>query len=240
MNIKLDQFEGPLDLLLHLIEKAEVDIYDIPIADITKQYLQVLQEAKELELGVTSEFLVMAATLLSIKSRMLLPPSANSDEQREEGEYLDPRQELVEKLLEYKQYRAISEVLREKEEGRSLVFSRLPMDLSHLPIQEIPNPELSPELLLRALVLLYESKKSPQPIRKVEREEISITQCIAEIRIQLRKGNLFFSQLVSRIHSKERIVTTFLALLELMKQQQIVCTQHHVFEDIQISWVTTE
>lgn len=232
MNIKLDMFEGPLDLLLHLIQKAEVDIYEIPIAKITKQYLDVLYEAKELVLELTSDFLVMAATLIAIKSRMLLPPAPECE--KEEGEWPDPRHELVEKLLEYKRYKMISEMLREREEDRSRVYSRLPMDLTQFPVKEIQDTGLSPEVLLRALLSLAQSKKPLDPIRNIQREEISIVSCIGEICGRLQSGRVRFSQLFPGIVTRERIITTFLALLELIKQQRVLCRQHNLFGDITI------
>ena len=124
---KLETFEGPLDLLLHLIDKNEVDIYNIPISDITDQYMAYLQTMQEFQLDVTSEFLVMAATLLSIKSKMLLPkpPVINIEGLEEEA---DPRMELVQKLLEYRKYKGIAEHLREMEIGRSLIYTREPED----------------------------------------------------------------------------------------------------------------
>lgn len=225
-------FEGPLDLLLHLIEKAEVDIYDIPIAEITKQYLDVLYEAKELVLDITSEFLVMAATLIAIKSRMLLPPDPKREEQ-EHGQWLDPRHELVEKLLEYKRYKVISDVLRLKEEDRARVYSRLPMDFKQFPVEEIQDTGLSPDELLRALISLVQSRKPVDPIRNIEREEVSISSCIEEICSRLQGGKILFSQLLPmNMITKDRIITIFLALLELMKQQRVICRQHDLFGDI--------
>lgn len=128
---KLDTFEGPLDLLLHLIDQEEVDIYDIPIARITDQYMEYMEQLESIELETTSEFLVMAATLLAIKSKMLLPkPPAIDIGMDIEDEGVDPREELVQRLLEYRKYKAIAEELRDKELARSLIYSREPIDLT--------------------------------------------------------------------------------------------------------------
>lgn len=144
----------------------------------------------------------------------------------------------MEKLLEYKQYKAISELLREREEDRSRVYSRLPMDLSQFPIEEIKDTAgLSSDELLRALVSLVQSKKPLNPIRNIEREEVSIARCIGEICNRLQRGKVLFSQLFSVDISRERIITTFLALLELMKQQRVLCRQHDLFGEISIESV---
>ncbi len=143
VTVKLETFEGPLDLLLHLIDKAEVDIYDIPIKDITDQYMEYLDAMQELELEVTSEFLVMAATLLSIKSKMLLPKPPVVDLEFDDymmDEDYDPRAELVAKLIEYRKYKAIADHLRDKEVERSLIFTREPEDLTPYVSTVIENP----------------------------------------------------------------------------------------------------
>ncbi|SFJ90070.1 segregation and condensation protein A [Thermoflavimicrobium dichotomicum] len=237
IKIKLDMFEGPLDLLLHLIEKAEVDIYEISIAKITSQYMQVLAEAKELQLEIASEFLVMAATLLAIKSRMLLPKQEILEDEQliEEDEWIvDPREELIERLLEYKRYKRLGELLREREEARSKVYTRPPMDLT--PYAPDPNPVegLTVDDLLQAFVDVLKTHKQSEPMTKVAREEISVSARMDEIYQQLlREGKLIFSKLLrwSEI-TKERVITTFLALLELMKLKKIICYQDQLFGEI--------
>src|SRR4051812_323235 len=141
-NIKIDAFEGPMDLLLHLINRLEIDIYDIPMAEITDQYLSYIHTMQHLELDIASEYLVMAATLLAIKSKMLLPKhedESNLDENDESFD-LDPRDELVEKLLEYKKYKQAALEFKTLEEERSLMFTKPPMDLSEY-IKEAANEQ---------------------------------------------------------------------------------------------------
>ncbi|WP_341539274.1 segregation and condensation protein A [Hazenella coriacea] len=244
MKIKLDSFEGPLDLLLHLIEKAEVDIYEVPIAKITDQYVHVLSEAQELELEVASEFLVMAATLIAIKSRMLLPKQELEEEDFDllEEEWMDPREELVERLLEYKRYKRLGEVLREREEERSKVYSRSPMDLTPYIPDVNPVEGLTADDLLQAFVEALKNQKPPEPMTKVAREEISVSARMEEIFQELlEKGHLFFSRLLCWDEvTKERVITTFLALLELMKLKRIVCRQNDLFGDILVEKMEVE
>lgn len=239
VKIKLDMFEGPLDLLLHLIEKAEVDIYQVPIAQITDQYMQIIHEAQEMELEVASEFLVMAATLLAIKSRMLLPKQELTEEEMmnsEEEWFVDPRTELVERLLEYKRYKRLGEVLRQREEERSRVYTRPPMDLEPYMPEVNPVEGLTPDNLLQIFVDVLKNRKQDEPIAKVSREEISVSARMEEIYEELmQKGQLFFSKLLNwDIVTKERVITTFLALLELMKVKKIVCRQDRLFGEILI------
>jgi segregation and condensation protein A len=245
VKIKLDMFEGPLDLLLHLIEKAEVDIYQVPIAQITDQYMAILAEAQEMELEITSEFLVMAATLLAIKSKMLLPKQELVEEDfmmEEDDWFVDPRAELVERLLEYKRYKRLGEVLRAKEAERRKVFSRPPLDLTPYTPEVNPVDGLTPDDLLQAFVEVLRNQKPPEPMTRVAREEISVSARMEEIYRELtEKGQLFFSHLIhwERV-TKERVITTFLALLELMKLKKIVCRQQSLFGEILIERLEVE
>ncbi len=240
INIKLENFVGPLDLLLHLIEKAEVDIYEIPIAQITDQYLQILEEVKEQQLEIASEFLVMAATLLAIKSRMLLPKQEMKEESESEEEWLvDPQEQLVERLLEYKRYKRLGEWLREREAERSKVYTRLPIDFTPYRAKSSPVEGITADQLLRVFVELLRTEQETNPLTKVAREEISVSARIDEIQQQLhREKKLIFSKLLGRRRrSKEWIITTFLALLELMKAKQVVCYQSDLFGEIFIEQV---
>lgn len=237
-RIKLDQFEGPLDLLLHLIEKSEVDIYEVPIAQITHQYMTVLSSQAEWELEVASEFLVMAATLIAIKSRMLLPKpeKLEFEELKEASETFDPRQQLVERLLEYKRYKRIGEMLREKEADRSRLYVRPPIDLTPYTPPQNPVEGFTADDLLKTFVQLLEEKQEEEQVATVVREEISVKDRMEEI-VQLleEKNFLHFEELFQqRPKTKDHLITTFLALLELMKLHQIVCTQDSVFSEILI------
>lgn len=238
-SIKLDSFEGPLDLLLHLIERAEVDIYDIPIAEITEQYLHILEEAQEQQLEIASEFVVMAATLLSIKSRMLLPKKEEQVFQPLldiDVEETDPREELVQRLLEYKRYKMIAEQLRAMETGRSQVYTRPPEDLTPYIREEQPVLHVTLYDLLAALEKLYKRRLEPQPLASVARDEISVKDRMQQITqlLSVAGGTIRFSQLFSVKISKTELVATFLAILELMKEKRISCVQNRLFSDILI------
>ncbi|WP_139489233.1 segregation/condensation protein A [Brevibacillus dissolubilis] len=239
-SIKLDSFEGPLDLLLHLIDRAEVDIYDIPIAQITEQYLSTIHTMQELHLEIASEFVVMAATLLSIKSKMLLPRKEEHVFQPlfdMDVEEADPRDELVMRLLEYKKFKQMAEQLREMETGRSQVFTRPAEDLTPY-VREEEKPVLNVSLydLLAALEKAFNRINTKDPITKVSRDEISIKDRMKEIRtlIKVGGGMVRFSQLFSSQVTRTEVVTTFLALLELMKTKAITCVQNQLFADILI------
>jgi segregation and condensation protein A len=246
VNIKLDQFEGPLDLLLHLIDKAEVDIYEIPIAKIADQYMDILFAAEELELEMASQFLVMAATLLAIKSKMLLPQPALLEKERTSTaeEWLDPREELVERLLEYKRYKRLGEVLQEREAERSKIYSRLPLDLTRYASEVNPVEGLNPDDLLQALAeVLQHRKPADEPFTHVARAEFSIGDRMKEIYQELsQQETLFFKKLfIWEKVNKEWVITTFLALLELMRLKRIVCRQSHLFGEIRIEkWEVNE
>ncbi|WP_027093699.1 segregation and condensation protein A [Cohnella thermotolerans] len=247
---KLETFEGPLDLLLHLIDKAEIDIQDISISEITDQYMSYLDAMQELELDVTSEFLVMAATLLSMKSRQLLPKPPVTDEPwvtvEEEGE--DPREELIRKLLEYRKYKAIASQLREQEYERSLVFTRDPADLAPF-VPDIPrNPVegLHVADLVRAFRKAMRRVAGRNRIAAIQRDEISIKDRIRDIIDALKArasdgdGKVLFSQLIGDQMDRQEVVVTFLAVLELMKRRIVSCYQNRLFDEIVLSWTGKE
>lgn len=242
VTYKLELFEGPLDLLLHLIDKSEIDIYNIPIAVITDQYMEVLNGMQELELDVTSEFLVMAATLLSIKSQMLLPkpPVFHLDDEYGLDEDYDPRAELVQKLIEYRKYKSIAEDLRDKEQARSLIYTREPDDLTPFVTQKVENPVkgLSVADLVLAFQRALRKAKSRQTIARIRRDEISVKDRMKEIAGVLSEngGQALFSALLDEDYHREDVVVTFLAILELMKVKQIVCYQNRLFDDIVLRW----
>ncbi|WP_274364459.1 segregation and condensation protein A [Paenibacillus thermotolerans] len=242
MNVtyKLPSFEGPLDLLLHLIDKAEVDITNIPISEITDQYLEFVSLMEEMELEVASEFLVMAATLLAIKSKMLLPkpPVVEIDMEWEEDE-TDSLEELVSKLIEYRKYKAIAEHLREKELDQSLVYTREPHDLAPYAAEaEKPSPVegLDTFDLLLAFRKALRRAANRNAVAKIRRDEVSVKDRMRDVLHLLRDagGKILFSRLFDERTTKDELVVSFLALLELMKMKKISCFQHKVFEDIVI------
>lgn len=237
INVKVEGFEGPLDLLLHLIQHLEIDIYDIPMAEITEQYMLYIHTMKELELDVASEYLVMAATLLAIKSKMLLPKQEEEIvDDIEEWEPEDPREELVTKLIEYKQFKEAAKLLKEKEAERGQIFTKPPADLSSYAKEEAPLKDLQVTVyeMIAAYHKMLRRKKLKQPLSaKIAREEIPIEEKMDEILKTLRSTGKRqkFSELFSDT-GKEVIVVTFLAILELMKRNEIVAEQDENFSEI--------
>lgn len=238
VTYKLPSFEGPLDLLLHLIDKAEVDITNIPISDITDQYMEYMALMEELELEIASEFLVMAATLLSIKSKMLLPkpPVVDLDFEYEEPE--DSLEALVQKLIEYRKYKSIAEHLRDKELEQSLVYSREPHDLTPYAVVEPRNPVegLDTFDLLLAFQKALRRSSNRNAVAKIRRDEVSVKDRMRDVLRLLRRqgGRVLFSKLFDRSATRDELVVSFLALLELMKMKKITCFQHGRFDDIVI------
>ena len=239
--VKLEVFEGPLDLLLHLIEKNKIDIYDIPIVEITDQYMEYIHAMEREDLNVMSEFLVMAATLLDIKCRMLLPKEVN-----EEGEEEDPRAELVEKLLEYKMYKFMSYELKDKMDEAANVFFReatIPEEVSQYK-EPVDPRELLVGMTLEKLNAIYKSVIRRQedkidPIRSkygtIEKEEVSLSDKMLEVREFAREHRKFsFRNLLERQCSKVQVIVTFLSILELMKMGHIHVQQEELFDDISI------
>lgn len=240
VQIKLDQFEGPLDLLLHLVEKAEVDISQISIVEITDQYMRILSESESLELEIASEFLVMAATLVAIKSRMLLPQPKKQDtsDGQADEEWLDPREQLVERLLEYKKFKRLGEMLGERENKWQQYYRRSPMDLTPYTKTKNPVEGITPDDLLEVFVSFLKKEKE-MPLTSVAYEEVTVEDRIREIERELEQNHyLTFQQLLpSTNNSKEWVITTFLALLELIKLKKIICHQEDVFSEIWIEKV---
>jgi segregation and condensation protein A len=227
-RVKLDVFEGPLDLLLYLIRKNEVDIYDIPIAEITRQYLEMLNVMRTLNLDIAGEFLVMAATLTHIKSRMLLPtPPAGEEE--EEGE--DPRKELVDRLLEYERFKEAAQSLEKKDILERDVFTRTQTE-DREGEEEL---ELSLFELIEALQQVLR-RSSHELVHEITLERISVEERITEIldRLNSSGGEVEFTNLFEGEPTKEIIIFTFLALLELMKMRMVRVYQRRTFHSIKI------
>lgn len=241
IEVKLGTFEGPLDLLLHLIEKNKVNIYDIPISMITTQYLNYLDEMRKADLDVMSEFLVMAATLLQIKSQMLLPKQKD-----ERGEEQDPRSELVQRLLEYKIYKYASVGLRTREIDAEKHFFKeasLPKEVAIYeepidPVKVVQEQQVTVSELKKIFEFVMqkrEEKKDPirSGFKEIKREEVKIEDKIESIRLQMKESkNLNFRQLLEKQSSKIEIVVTFLALLELMKMGDVLVEQEEIGEEI--------
>lgn len=240
LDIKLQVFEGPLDLLLHLIDKNKINIYDIPIVSITEQYLQYLRSMQELNMDIMSEFLVMAATLIQIKAKMLLP----KEEKEEEEEEGDPREELVKRLLEYKMYQYAAEELKELQvDASKMLYKQATIPKEVLVYEEpIDLKELVDGLTLTKLHEIFQSvmkrqKEKIDPIRsrfgKIEKEEISVEEKMETIREQMRGlSRIRFRALLEVQASKVQVVVTFLAILELMKMGALIVRQEQLFGDI--------
>ena len=208
LTVKLQVFEGPLDLLLHLLDKNKVNIYDIPIVEITNQYMEYIREMKRQDLNVMSEFLVMAATLIDIKSKMLLPAKETEEEEAE-----DPRAELVEQLLEYKMYKCISYELKDRQ-----------MDAEKVMFKE---PTIPDEV----------DKIDPvrSKFGKIEKEEVSLSDKMAYLeQYAMSHPHFSFRSLLEAQCGKMEIIVTFLAVLELMKMGKITIYQDKIFDDIRI------
>lgn len=240
--VKLQVFEGPLDLLLHLIDKNKIDIYDIPIVEITNQYMEYIQAMEKSDLNVMSEFLLMAATLLDIKCRMLLPKEVN-----EEGEEEDPRQELVEQLLQYKMYKYMSYELRDRQvEGERILYKEptIPEEVKNYE-EPVDLDELLGDLTLTKLNQIFRDviKKQGDKIDtvrskfgKIEKEEVTLPEKMDYVENYARTHKKFsFRTLLEDQCSKTQIVVTFLAILEMMKTGKIKIEQEQLFDDILIT-----
>ena len=243
ISVKLQVFEGPLDLLLHLIDKNKVNIYDIPIAMITEQYMEYVEQLKKEDLNVVSEFLVMAATLLDIKSRMLLPKEVD-----EEGNEEDPRAELVEKLLEYKLYKAMAQELKDKHTDAERTYYKKqsipeavaaytpPVDLTEV-IGDTTLMRLN--RIFADVCKRKEDKIDPvrSKVGKIEKEEVTVSDKLVFVTDYAREHKKFsFRTLLTKQSSKPQIVVTFLALLQLMKEGVLyIEPQEQPFDDIRIT-----
>jgi segregation and condensation protein A len=223
-RVKLEAFEGPLDLLLYLIRKEEVSIYDIPIARITEQYLDYLRAMEELDIAVASEFLVMAATLIHIKSQMLLPRDPILNQEPVE----DPRSELVQQLLEHQKFKAAANLLHQRAIIESGSFGR----------GEIESDRQNPEIratVFQLFELFREAMARQQAMAEIEivRDQVTLAEKIAEIKMIIaQKGEASARMLFERARSRNEMVTIFLAILELVKELIIRLVQEEAFGDI--------
>ena len=240
ISYKLDAFEGPLDLLLHLIEKNKINIYDIPIAEITEQYLEYVNRLEEEDLEIVSDFLIMAVTLLEMKAKMLLP------KQEEDIEEVDPREELVQRLLEYKRYKRMSKLLTKREESAPLSIRKEPSIPEEV---ERYSPPLDLAGLLRGIDLFRLRETMKEILRrkedrkdtlrsnfgKIKREKISLEGKIKDVLAYARRhGRFSFRQMLKNSKGRSETVVSFLAILELMKMGKICLTQEKAFSDLDI------
>lgn len=225
-KVKLEVFEGPLDLLLYLIKKDQIDIYDIPIAHITKQYLEYVQLLESLNIEVAGDFLVMAATLIYIKSKMLLPPEPKIEGEEDLNE--DPRMELVEQLLEYQKFKSAANMLYEKAEIEGACYSRGALETDK------NNPEITATVvdLLRVFKDILDRAKAVKEM-EIHREEMSMSEKLKQIRTLLaERKEINVREVFEMAHSKRELILTFLAFLELVKESKILLVQQQLFGDI--------
>ena len=240
--VKLEVFEGPLDLLLHLIDKNKVDIYDIPIVEIANQYMEYIKAMEEKDMNIMSEFLLMAATLLDIKCRMLLPKEVN-----EEGEEEDPRAELVEQLLQYKMYKYMSYELKDRQlDGELLMFKeptipdevkehQEPVDLDVL-LEGVTIGKLN--AIFKDIMRRQNDKIDPvrSTFGKIEKEEVTVDDKLEYLNQYIVSHKKFsFRELLTKQKSKLQVVVTFLAILEMMKVGSVTVVQENTFDDIIIT-----
>ncbi|MCI1930800.1 MAG: segregation/condensation protein A [Clostridia bacterium] len=237
ITLKLENFTGPLSLLYHLIEKSKIDIYDIPIAEVTRQYMAVIDDAKSRNMDIMSEFLVMAATLIEIKSRMLLPKNENSEEEKP-----DPREELVKRLIEYRKYVSFAEKLKERESYGFTVLYKKPDPL----IEEIRKNENNKKFLNgitfddleKALEDVYKRNENKidhmrSGFKKVERDQFTIEEKVQYLKDLLYvTPKVIFADIFRNDTLRSEIAVTFLALLELIKNGYVLITQKKIFGDI--------
>ena len=242
LPVKIENFEGPLDLLLHLIDVNKFNIFDIPIVEITEQYLEFVRNMETKDLNVMSEFLVMAATLLEIKAKMLLPIEVDED-----GEEIDPREELVQKLLEYKMYKYMSYELKDRMQDAAKAMYKDPTIPEEVEgyIEPVDLEKLIGDLTLKKLNDIFQSVMKRQndkvdPIRskfgKIEKEEVSLEDKLDFVENYAKEhGTFSFKSMLEGQKRKMQLVVTFLAILELMKVGKIVIKQEAAFGDIIIT-----
>lgn len=244
ISVKLEAFDGPLDLLLHLIEKNKIDIFDIPIAEITEQYMDYVAQMETKDMDVMSDFMVMAATLIRIKSKMLLPAETN-----EEGEEEDPRAELVERLLEYKMYKYASYELKDRQMDASRILykdSSIPEEIADYK-EEVDVGQLLSDVSLSRLQRIFRDIMKKQvdkidPIRSkfgnIEKEQVSLADRVLYIEEYAMLHQQFnFRRLLEEQDSKLTLIVTFLGILELMKVGKLKIVQENIFDDIWITYV---
>jgi segregation and condensation protein A len=237
-KVKLEVFEGPLDLLLYLIKKEEVDVYDIPIERITNQYMEYLSIMKLLNLEVAGEFLVMAATLMYIKSRMLLPADQQIvDGEAEDGE--DPRWELIRQLVEYKKFKDAAYQLGRREEEQANIFVRQNPDAGIEIDADIPMAEVSIFDLINAFNEVLKKASAKEDFREIYEEKFTVSDKIEEILYTLRdRSQIVFRELFERASSRAEVVVTFLAMLELIRLKRLRVRQEDAFGEIQVTKVS--
>lgn len=227
-TLKINDFEGPLDLLLHLIKEAKMNIFDFSVEQIVKSYLDFINKMQEINLTVASSYLVMASELIEIKSRMLLP--RHEEEEEEE----DPKERLINKLIEYQKYKEVTETFKELEEKRKEIFTKLPENLNEF-VESTPlnNSNLTVDDLLNAFSKFLERQKDNVVLEtKITKKEITVEERKRDIKEKIfKKGRMKFFELFD-ILNKEYVVVTFLAVLEMVRKNELNIIQENNFDEI--------
>jgi len=232
-KVMINEFEGPLDLLLHLIKENNIDIYEIKIEEITKQYLDYIKVMKDLNLSVASEYLVMASELLEMKSKMLLP--RKKEEEKDEYEE-DPREVLIERLLAYKKYKEVTSEFKDLELTRRLVITKEPENLSLYAKEEENDANLGVDDLINAFNELMKRKELDKPLAtKITKKELSITDKVKSIRNILKAKKIVRFEELFESSTKEEIIVSFLSVLEMVRKNEIVLKQDNNFNTITVS-----
>lgn len=233
-KIMINEFEGPMDLLLHLIKKSDIDICDISVEEITKQYLDYIKEMEKLDLDIASEYLIMAAELIEIKSSILLPKQTIDEDEYEE----DPREKLIKRLIEYKQYKEMMPEFKQMEIDRKQMYSKDPSDLSNFKTidENIDLGDIGLNDLMEAFNKFLERKKLEQPLNtKITKKEYSVGERSSEIKNILKtKKKVEFEELFEEVN-KDYVVVTFLSILVMAKKQELKITQDNNFSKIILS-----
>ncbi|MFA6327739.1 MAG: segregation/condensation protein A [Bacilli bacterium] len=228
-RIKINEFEGPLDLLLHLIKESDIDIYDIKISEITKQYLDYIKAMEEMNLSIASEYLVMASELIELKSKMLLP----KNEEEFEDDYESPEETLIRKLLDYKNYKDITKTFKELEQERFNFYTKLPSNIDEYQDEDNICESKDISLLLDAFAKFIERSEEQKPLHtKITTKEISLKDRIDSIRKILKtKKRIIFTELFEQTN-KEYLIVTFLSILQMAKDQELEIEQEDLYQDI--------
>ncbi len=231
--VTIDNFDGPLDLLLHLIKEEDIDIYDIKIEDITKQYLNYIKKMKELNLEIASEYLVMASELIEMKSKMLLPKKKEQDEDNYEE---DPREILIERLLAYKKYKEVTNNFKDLELSRKLILTKEPENLSYYAKEEEKKEELGINDLIEAFNAILKRKELDSPLAtKITKKELSVTEKVSKIKNILKQKKKINFEEIFEVSTKEEVIISFLSILEMVKKDEIILIQDKNFSNIVIS-----
>ena len=230
LDMKINEFEGPLDLLLHLIKENKMDIFDIKIEEITEQYLSYIRKQESMNLEIDSEYLVLASELIEIKSKLLLPHEKEVLDEEES----DPREELMNRLLEYQTYKEITKTLKEKELIRKEIYTKAPSSLKEFVDNDTDiKMDITLDDLVDAFQKFLERKKESKPLAtKVTENEITVSSRRSDIKMLLSKGKKVSFFKLFPVYTKEYVVATFLAVLEMVKNKEIIITQNDTFDDI--------